>query len=76
MRSMSTNKRLTTCAAYAAAVLALGSVPAAAQCANGLITNCPPAVSPQGGDVIYLYQLAQNPHSRSFSLSGLANFIG
>jgi hypothetical protein len=68
-------RKLGTCAAYAAAVLALGTVPAAAQCTNGLIVNCPPAVSPQGGDVMYLYQLAQNPHSRSISLQALADFF-
>jgi hypothetical protein len=66
-------RKLATCAAYAAAVaVMLASAPQAdAQCANGLIVNCPPAVNPQPDDVIYLYQLAQNPHSRSITLGAI-----
>jgi len=71
-------RSLATCSAYAAAVagmLLLGAPAAEAQCAAGLIVNCPPAVNPQPGDVIYLYQLQENPHSRSFSLGALGSYI-
>jgi len=48
--------------------LALSGV-ANAQCAGGLIVNCPAAVSPQPTDVINLWQLAQAPHMRKLPLS-------
>jgi hypothetical protein len=44
-------------------------IAARAQCAGGLITNCPPAVNPQPTDLLLLYQLGQNPHSRQLPLS-------
>jgi hypothetical protein len=40
-----------------------------AQCANGLLSNCPPAVNPQPTDVLYGWQFGQNPHSRAFPIS-------
>lgn len=42
-----------------------------AQCAGGLIVNCPTAVSPQPTDVLQLWQLGQNPHMRKVPLSGV-----
>lgn len=42
---------------------------AQAQCAGGLISNCPPAVSPQLTDIIPVWQFGQNPHQRKIALS-------
>lgn len=44
---------------------------ARAQCAGGLIVNCPPVVNPQPTDVLPVWQLGQNPHSRAATLSTL-----
>lgn len=45
-------------------------LPAAAhaQCAAGLVVNCPSAVSPQPTDLLYLWQPGQTPHSRKVRL--------
>lgn len=42
-----------------------------AQCAGGLIVNCPTAVSPQPTDVLQLWQLGQTPHMRKVPLSSV-----
>jgi hypothetical protein len=39
-----------------------------AQCANGLMVNCPDAVNPQSSDYLLLWQNSQNPHSRRLQL--------
>lgn len=44
---------------------------AQAQCAGGLIANCPPAVSPQATDVLPLWQYGQNPHMRKVPLGNV-----
>lgn len=40
-----------------------------AQCAGGLVPNCPPAASPQQTDVVLLWQYGQNPHQRRVAIS-------
>jgi hypothetical protein len=52
------------------------SVPAFAQCARGLLVNCPPAVDPLATDFVYGWQNAENPHSRKFTLSQLMTAAG
>ena len=47
---------------------------ASAQCTNGLIINCPAAISIQLNDVLLGYQLGQNPHTRKFTVGDLAAF--
>ena len=42
-----------------------------AQCANGLLANCPPATNVQNSDVLYGWQYGQNPHSRAFPIGSL-----
>lgn len=53
----------------------------AQNCVNGLINGCPPAVSPQGSDMIMIWQNAQTPHIRSMTfsqmpLTGVATIVG
>jgi hypothetical protein len=43
-------------------------VAARAQCAGGLINNCPAAVNPQPGDEALTWQLSQGPHTRKMTL--------
>lgn len=62
-----------------AAILALlWSAAAHAQCAGGLIVNCPAAVNPQSTDVLQLWQLGQTPHMRKVTLgsatAGVSSF--
>src|ERR1700728_1227693 len=63
---------------FSAALLATTclAIPARAQCAGGLITNCPPAVSPAPTDQLLLWQQAQNPHTRSITITGLGSASG
>lgn len=43
-----------------------------AQCAGGLIINCPPAAAPQPGDAMLLWQPGQTPHMRKVTVNQLA----
>ena len=63
---------------YSAAVLlSLAFVgQAAAQCAGGLISNCPSAVDVQSGDYVQLWQNNQNPHMRKATAADFGGFIG
>jgi hypothetical protein len=51
-------------------LLPLAAAPsfAKALCIDGLISNCPAAVSPQSGDLALTWQLSGNPHTRSMTL--------
>lgn len=44
---------------------------ARAQCAAGLITNCPPATNLQPDDVLLGWQSGQNPHTRKFPVGNI-----
>lgn len=58
-------------------VLFLASTVAAyGQCAGGQISGCPAAVSPQSSDYVLGWQPGQNPHTRRFTLSQIANGAG
>ena len=60
-------------ALIAAAMMATVCIAGAAhaQCAAGLLVNCPPAVNPQGTDVVGVWQLGQNPHMRAAPLNSI-----
>ena len=57
------------------AFLALATA-ARAQCAGGLIVNCPAAVSPQSTDLLLGWQLGQIPHVRVFTPSQIGQAAG
>jgi hypothetical protein len=51
-----------------AAMLAFPVI-AHAQCAGGLIVNCPPSNNLQTNDLVQVWQVSQNPHMRASTLS-------
>lgn len=58
-----------------AVTLILTPLSAWAQCAGGLLSNCPAAVSPQTNDLVYGWQPGQTPHSRSFTLTQIGTAV-